>query len=398
MFSKEILKYLAIKIKDWMKDAPDDLEDGEKVKKRSILAELAIDEKDKVNDFEDSVSLFENRTNDLHARLKSCEQNLTELNNKLEAREAELVTLKNEKIDTNDINSKILSERDSVILEKNCIIEEQQKEIELLKNNTASIQPIGSHQKIESKNKTCIVQSLISAGPRKSDRDTELGEDCGGFILKGDELYFWVLDGTSDESLIFIDKIERFSCRNLAVQLSQTISSLLTVNSYEKIDELVDESINNVLNDWQRQVNEEFDHILKNARKINTFKTTLIIGKCTISTGLLQVFRIGDSNLLAFDNQSKKLDVFSEEYKDQVTLQINRDEERFKVRKFDNSDTIQSVSVEGVTTVVVFSDGTSKSTEQEIGKSITTLDNIILNKKQYTQDDKAMIIVQILDL
>lgn len=271
-------------------------------------------------------------------------------------------------------------------------LENKDVENRRLLEKTEEIEQVAS-----SKKRGFKVQSLITAGPRKTTRDNELGEDVIGFTTKGDDLFFWVLDGTSDEGFIEIDNVgELFSCRKLAVQISHQLGENALNDKYKSIENWVEHSIKNVLEDWRESISKYFVHIENQINKVATFKTTIAVGKWNSSTKKLEVFRIGDSKIVAFNNL-EKVDLFKYEKKDQVTFQIQKKGEKLEVIDFDNSDTLEIVSATDIEGIIAFSDGLSKTSEKLIAENFKKWDDVVINKKQLTNDDKALLIANIVE-
>ena len=76
--------------------------------------------------------------------------------------------------------------------------EYSKKSVEFVLTNDTAKKDIGSRKKL-------FTEMMISAGPRKTDLDTELGEDVAGFYSTGDKVYFWILDGMSHSEILTLN-------------------------------------------------------------------------------------------------------------------------------------------------------------------------------------------------
>lgn len=298
--------------------------------------------------------------------------------------------------------SKTKTSLEKLIEEKKWYLHEEKEKGEILNNELTQLKKqlqelTNERNKIQPSEKTFSVQSLMAAGPRKSGRENELGEDVSGFLTKGDNLFFWVLDGTSDESFIEIDNVgEVFSCRKLAVELSYNLASKAAGDKIPSTSFWIKEAIDMTLTLWRTRLQEYLSVMERRVDSVATFKTTLAAGIWNKKSNCLEAFRIGDSKIIAFNNLGK-IPLFREEVKDQVTFQIKRHLERLEVVAFDNSDTIQIETAENLVGLIAFSDGLSKSSQKIISEDFHQWAEIVNNKKQLTHDDKTILVATLVD-
>lgn len=333
----------------------------------------------------------------------------------------ELKSLKKELVDKNIINQHLQEDYDAIkaknaeLFRDSFSLSEKIKQFENLKNEkcllenekTALSQRLLEKQreyenlrleKQQSKTdeRTFTVQSLMTAGPRKSDRDNELGEDVSGFLTKGDNLFFWILDGTSDESFIELDNVgEVFSCRKLALELSYNLAEQAIKKEIVSTTEWIGSAVRETLQEWKNRLEQNLIAVERKVKTVVTFKTTLAAGIWNKKNNSLEAFRIGDSKVVAFNSRGK-VPLFNEEEKDQVTFQIKRQFEKINVVAFDNSDTIQVKKADDIVGLIAFSDGLSRSSEKIISEDIHQWTDILNNKKQFTNDDKSVLIATLI--
>lgn len=147
----------------------------------------------------------------------------------------------------------------------------------------------------------------MTAGPRKysvGENTRELGEDVAGIRIVKDVLYFYVLDGTTDENrLSRPDKAEDlFSSRLFAVKWADALLDSLDLPLGEIL-------LSNTLDKVQADFKKDFDTLKEKEevyeqlkQKITDLKqidvsTTLLLGKLTLD-GTLEVLAMHDGFLI----------------------------------------------------------------------------------------------------
>jgi hypothetical protein len=145
----------------------------------------------------------------------------------------------------------------------------------------------------------------LSAGPRKSVRDPDLGEDVAGFRIQNDFVLFWLLDGTSDLNILRTpNEVEFFSSRLLAQLIAYHVKTAFD-GHYELTDLhlLWDKAIQAAQIELQNKIQNMMAGLpdafqQKIIRKSYNIGTVGIIGVLN-THGELKAIRIGDSSLHA---------------------------------------------------------------------------------------------------
>jgi len=154
---------------------------------------------------------------------------------------------------------------------------------------------------------------MITAGPRKKfetgkANDLDLGEDVCGLAIAKETAWFWLLDGTSDQSSVWSNDTdtELFSSRLLAQSLAIEFKELLPANVISP--EMLYKSISKIRHEWLRRLEslsaEETSRLSDLVIENNPIcSSTLLIG--TLNTdGQCKAYRAGDSKMLVFGEET----------------------------------------------------------------------------------------------
>lgn len=251
-----------------------------------------------------------------------------------------------------------------------------------------------------------IAEVMVSAGPRK-DKETELGEDVAGVVISPSYAFFWIADGTSETPYLRDEQSKVFfSSRLLAQELSIRfreriwIASLEELNNKEISKEMVENCLDNVLQSWNKTLENINDESRKYLEK--TFEerqgtsidfSTTFLGGFLSQSGTLQVSFYGDSPLYAKQGENSTI-IREVNYRFFLRLNKNGDEYTFTTSK---EHKIVSHVLENVDVVVVGSDGIGKLPEfiQAQSKSFPFRDiwNRLHKFSPQTNDDKSMCLI-----
>jgi len=301
-------------------------------------------------------------------------------------------------------------------------------------NPIVSPENIDNFSKITFKTKETytLAEILSSSGPRKNTdgNDTELGEDVGGIISLPECTYFWVLDGTSDSSIIkypsdqqtiaytenSIEEYHVFSSRLLAQSLSAFISKNIITYSekYGSFIELLDAAKHHLSDELANRINDEKpekkDKIIKQLQSgyVLTCSATVIIG-VLLKNGKMDTIRLGDSKVFPFTKDENGLKLI----KDYKFINEPIDENSriiFKVEynEASNNFTLKSNSLkcakdeaEEVFTLLAFTDGIGKITQMQLKMDVPNIVDKVLENiakvPQKTFDDKTLIVIKRLE-
>jgi hypothetical protein len=255
-------------------------------------------------------------------------------------------------------------------------------------------------------------QILVSAGPRKSSRDSELGEDTAGFCVNGNRAFFWVLDGTSDSPIVAHGRKEIMSSRLLAQHLGINLQKGIT-NSDLNSQIWLNEAIKTTEKQWQQTISELSEEVKKSIIEdlsgradIADVSTTALVGIINID-GKVSITRIGDSKIFCLNQEDKLIeddltqkpqsDSYGRLYaratldKDSITLDFTKSKDILR---------FHGTTIEGVKTILAFSDGIGPITENFLREhsSKFPLEDIqkrIASIPQQTYDDKSLLMIQI---
>jgi hypothetical protein len=260
------------------------------------------------------------------------------------------------------------------------------------------------------------VEALLTAGPRKDavrsePNDEDLGEDGCGFLIKGDRLFFWLLDGTGGEDIIRYEQKQLFSSRILTQYISSNLAYIVrTEPDIRDVSAWCRKAYDLVASDWIEKAKEKQSHLVavRETGTVMTFKTVLVAGIWEKQSGTLNIIRKGDACLLAFDAKGREI-VHPIGQKpasrSNVALQMKlTDYKGVEVIPWPIDKNMETAALKEVQTLFLYSDGISGRTEEYIRSKMRAND---LNEKyldfrkgfteisQDTKDDKSMIVAQI---
>ena len=160
----------------------------------------------------------------------------------------------------------------------------------LIAKYTSEIQVVHPGPK-ETGTRFFLSELMMTAGPRKKrmselNADKDLGEDVCGFILKGDDILTWLLDGTSDFYCLRnpVTHREYFSSRLLAQSIARELKNHFGEGRMEAFDQTMTTIINDVKSNWMKAISllpDSEKDVLKNNIKSGNFPecaTTVLIG------------------------------------------------------------------------------------------------------------------------
>lgn len=309
----------------------------------------------------------------------------------------------------------------ALTIENQTALPEEQSEIEELHKDEPAIDTstvviiddkeplLEPSESFGTKSKYFFVETMMTAGPRKSfpenaiEGDFGLGEDVAGALVQSDKVYFWVLDGTSDSPVLKMNnnKEEYFSSRLLAQSIAWELHDECSKWPEKKSILMLKEAIEATQVDWRSRI-ESLSETDKEAliKKLNIYQnimcsTTVVFGSLDIN-GNLDVCRIGDSRIVTkppHNKEDKAGRVFA-------ILIDNGDHFELSFSPFEDAK-CQSIEMEGVETIIAMSDGVSKLAEKWLNV-ITKLDfsdikirRTMAQMQHSTCDDKSMCIIQI---
>ena len=215
---------------------------------------------------------------------------------------------------------------------------------------------------------------LVSAGPRKSTRETELGEDIAGTVVTIQRIIFWVLDGTSDTVVIPGEQgRDLFSSRLFCLAISAALHQL--AHKHTDAHKLAEAAFDEAKQQLQRQLEQHQAAFQRfgQSEPAETphwdVSTTMLLGILSAS-GELDIFRIGDSKALCFGLDKHVVPTPIDQKPASIGLgrihaRLLRGE-AFTLDLFtpDRPEQLHRGQASGVSQVIAFSDGVGHSTEQ----------------------------------
>ncbi|MCB9303829.1 MAG: hypothetical protein H6566_24590 [Lewinellaceae bacterium] len=255
-----------------------------------------------------------------------------------------------------------------------------------------------------------VTEVMLSAGPRKwfssspMEGDTDLGEDVAGFVQSGEQLLFWVLDGSSDAPVIrATNGADLFSSRHLAHTLGFYIARQAQGFGARSIIDpqaLFARALEQTHIDWSQQLDQldGADRLMvegKLADAPQTCSTTVLIGIFT-KKGQLNAYRIGDSFLLPFGQNMEFLE---------NSLAV-KPKGRLNSRLFfrmtgegllleHNSPAGEALQLEGVGLIIGATDGLGRTTmallQQHLRAGEENIRKMLIGLPQRTEDDKTIL-------
>ena len=253
---------------------------------------------------------------------------------------------------------------------------------------------------------------LLSAGPRKSQRDTELGEDVAGVALTHNRIAFWVLDGTSDSASILNEKgSEILSSRLLALTLGATLHQLAP--KHDTTENLLAAAFDNVSNQIQEQVVQQRQQleqfVATQPAGLHHWQvsTTVLLGMLSID-GAADLMRIGDSKAFCYNENFELLNnpignKPAELGLGRLYARITHDAANeknpfaFSLMPPARPEQMHTVHVADVRRIIAFSDGIGHPTEQYLKLMLGRQDYShfqvgVARTPNRTFDDKTMVL------
>lgn len=260
-----------------------------------------------------------------------------------------------------------------------------------------------------------FAEVMLTAGPRKrysseANADKDLGEDVSGVANLGNEAFFWVLDGTSDEVLLKhpTNKKEYFSSRLLAQSLAFHFQQHFM--QVDRLEDLVNFAIDETKKEWNNTLSSlptSAQEALKtqiNEGMMLRCSTTLMLGTLNVK-GHFRGYRTGDSKMLLFQKQGAQLQylpsVFAQEPEqddDRLFFVIGLDAQD-KLYIAYNPPKYKVKNLENIHTVFAMSDGVGAIAEQQLKhnypKASETIRKELPKYPNKTSDDKSLCILEI---
>lgn len=263
-----------------------------------------------------------------------------------------------------------------------------------------------------------LSEVMVTAGPRKKpmnekNADKDLGEDVCGFLMQGNEILVWLLDGTSDFYCLRNPdtRKEYFSSRLLAQSIARKLKTHFVSGRSQALDQMMKDILGEVKVSWMETVNKlpgsEKEVLINNIKSGNfpECAATVLIGKLNLN-GQLVVYRSGDSKMLVYGGAEEgnvsldtTLSSKNPESNDRYFFRLNLTEEGALDIQH-NTPLYEIVNKQHVKTIIGFSDGIGKETEETLAKLYPAhrdaVRNEIIYQVQGTEDDKALCIIEIL--
>ena len=256
---------------------------------------------------------------------------------------------------------------------------------------------------------------MVTAGPRKdftndpSEGDFGLGEDVVGLMTVRNSTYFWILDGTSDSNKIYTgaNKREIFSSRLLAQSVGWNIQKVFKDYPFEANSKLLLlKALEQVEIEWNKRIKgikeSEKKSLIDKLLEVKSMQcsTTILLGNISLD-GKLDVCQIGDSKLIATPSP-----LSPPKSKGRFFANLSLDSDHFLKIVFNDLEDAESLqfTAENIHTVIAMTDGISSNTEswlrvqKDIDFTNTQIREVLASRKENTQDDKAICIIQIKDI
>jgi hypothetical protein len=323
-----------------------------------------------------------------------------------------------EEVNSNLTNNPLPNRRQVRELEQSIILLNKQiKDKDALINKYSSEIQSGHPVFKETGTRYFLSELMMTAGPRKkrmseTNADKDLGEDVCGFILKGEDILTWLLDGTSDFYCLRNPDTQKeyFSSRLLAQSIARELKTHFGEGRMEAFDQTMSTIINDVKSKWLEAIRllpDSEKGILKNNIKSGNFPecaTTVLIGRFSLN-GELIVYRSGDSKMLVY-GQSANQKVFLNTSLSAKNAKSN-DRVFFRLALTDqgeldilhNKPIFEIVKMEKIRTIIGMSDGIGKETEDDLKKEYPensdAMRNEIIYQVQGTEDDKSLYIIEL---
>lgn len=248
---------------------------------------------------------------------------------------------------------------------------------------------------------------LVSAGPRKSTRETELGEDVAGTVVTADRIIFWVLDGTSDSTVIQSEHgRDLFSSRLFCLAISAALYQL--AHQYTDAHKLSVAAFDEAKLQLQAQVVQHqsaFQRFGQDEPQEATHwdvSTTMLLGILSAS-GELDLFRVGDSKAFCFGLDKQLVSTVIDQKPASTGLgrifaRLLRGE-AYTVDLFtpERTEQLHRVQASNVSKVIAFSDGIGFGTEQYLRRMLSQrtyaqFHDELARTPNKTFDDKSVVL------
>lgn len=249
---------------------------------------------------------------------------------------------------------------------------------------------------------------FVASGPRKNKNlDVELGEDACGIYNTSYGVYFWVLDGTSDSSIVESSGIDVFSSRLLSQLLSYNIYKTLnkiseTIGLSSDLKEVLINSIEETKSNIQNGLNSNSESLLNEVKNYLHHNSSLIISSTLLlgfinNSGVLSYFTLGDSSIFSYKKDLERYSFLGENTpktprKLFMTIVLENDSIVIKRNEFENHLS-GLILLEGVDFIVACSDGIGQSADKLKSDPKDTLSKIGF-VGQKTFDDTSLIIIE----
>jgi serine/threonine protein phosphatase PrpC len=248
---------------------------------------------------------------------------------------------------------------------------------------------------------------LVSAGPRKSTRETELGEDIAGTVVTAQRIFFWVLDGTSDTVVIPGEQgRDLFSSRLFCLAISASLHQL--AHKYTSAFDLAEAALENAVEQLKNQLaqHQEAFQRFGETEPAQTphwdVSTTMLLGILSES-GELDLFRIGDSKAISFGLDKQVISTVIDQKPTSIGLGriharlVRGEAYTLEVFPPDRPEQLHQSKASGIRRVIAFSDGVGPSTEQYLRRMLSqrTYDQFhdeLARTPNKTFDDKTLVL------
>ncbi|MEJ7769341.1 MAG: protein phosphatase 2C domain-containing protein [Chitinophagaceae bacterium] len=263
-----------------------------------------------------------------------------------------------------------------------------------------------------------VSEIMMTAGPRKKfmgeeNADKDLGEDVCGFISSADKVLLWLLDGTSDLHCLKNpeNRREYFSSRLLAVSIAENLRKTYSESTILLGADTVASAIREVKAEWLEAIG-KLPAVEKEILKANIAKknfpecaATILVVELSVD-GAFAAYRSGDSNTFLFrTGKEHELDFVESSLMEKNDESNDRIFFRLRIDESDQFDIIfneplhEIVRKQNINTVICFSDGIGKDTEnllkEEYSLAPAKARREIAYQSQETGDDKSICIIEI---
>ncbi len=262
---------------------------------------------------------------------------------------------------------------------------------------------------------TCEI--MMTAGPRKKplsepDSDRDLGEDVCGCITSFQEIFMWLLDGTSDDDSWKDPETKReyFSSRLLAQSVGNVLRKNCIINNTSTLEALMAQAISEVKVKWlqvigQLPAQEKLHLTNRIENKIFPHCSTTALVAHLKSNGNIAACRTGDSQLLLFKNDNENgisyVDAAtagkSEQGADRLFFRLQLDEkQQFQI--VSNQPVYDIVEEKNICNAIAFSDGIGMATELLLKEQFSNNPHQVREEISYqlqaTGDDKTICFIE----